>query len=77
MLIEDIHKYGEFDKLDEYQMQILNETYLGLADTLQISDDALFGAIAMLVHFIFDETGVFPITGEMRDELVKEGLFNA
>ena len=31
----------------------------------------------MLVNFIFDETGVFPITGEMRDELVKEGLFNA
>ena len=76
-MLKETRFRGEFDKLDEYQMQILNETYLGLADTLQIEEPALLGAVAMLVEFIFEETGVFPLTGTMRDLLTKEGLLNA
>ena len=52
-MLKETRFRGEFDKLDEYQMQILNETYLGLADTLQIEEPALLGAVAMLVEFIF------------------------
>ena len=76
-MLKETRFRGEFDKLDEYQMQILNETYLGLADTLQIEEPALLGAVAMPVEFIFKETGAFPLTGAMRDLLTEEGLLNA